>query len=827
MTNFVHRTYNLRTPECTIFDMYVPRFIESRVVELLESSPVVIIEGARAVGKTRLLRALHEAGTITTIVTLTDPTHYAAASENTLAWLRSLPVPFAIDEAQLLPGLPLALKALLDERSDAVRCILTGSAAIGRTGLGGTDPLARRVSRLTLEPLSEAELSASPARPWSVIDRLFDGTPDAAGAASSAVRPWEERVILGGLPRYRVTEEATSGLVLAHRIEHDIVGLLTDNVLPGEKMDARTAHDVLSHLLMNPAGEFNATAISTALGVDRRTVNRYVNVLERRFLLHEIPNFHRPVKKSARSTSKVYPADTALSASVVLSTDRTLGEAGARGGLLEAHVVQQLVAHLGWSETLTRLTHWREITQGRTHEVDMVLQDSQGRLVAVEVKSSGSATPQHFKGIRAFKNHYGERFHRGFVVYTGDRSVAFDDNLWAIPLSSLHDERLWVPQESPSTEDLALPLPSATPESEPVSSMTDATVFISYTHKDQESATGGDIRQFALDIQDTMEGHFGRSIQLFLDVQSIHWGQQLQRSINDGLRTSTFFLPFITPRYVKSEACQDEFTQFSDAAQRSGSENLLLPLIWITPRELGSAPAQTPFFTRLRSIKYLDAHKGRVSDRSSAEYRQAVEEIARRLDEVMTERESQPVASDESPEGASGDHDEPPRGFMEYMEAAESLMPQAQKDILEFLEDFDRLGREFRTIPPRIAAAGLDRGKALARAEKALATPNQNLIESGRKASNTWENLMTSLNRALSAASKIDQSALPTDLVPQLESIADQLSDMETAELEDAATQMPHFSSHLVPTSKAVLSAVQTVRSMERSVRSWLDSLSL
>lgn len=805
--------------------MYVPRFIESRVVELLESSPVVIIEGARAVGKTRLLRALHEAGTITTIVTLTDPTHYAAASENTLAWLRSLPVPFAIDEAQLLPGLPLALKALLDERSDAVRCILTGSAAIGRTGLGGTDPLARRVSRLTLEPLSEAELSASPARPWSVIDRLLDGTPDAAGAASSAVRPWEERVILGGLPRYRVTEEATSGLVLAHRIEHDIVGLLTDNVLPGEKMDARTAHDVLSHLLMNPAGEFNATAISTALGVDRRTVNRYVDVLERRFLLHEIPNFHRPVKKSARSTSKVYPADTALSASVVLSTDRTLGDAGARGGLLEAHVVQQLVAHLGWSETLTRLTHWREITQGRTHEVDMVLQDSQGRLVAVEVKSSGSATPQHFKGIRAFKNHYGERFHRGFVVYTGDRSVAFDDDLWAIPLSSLHDERLWVPQESSGPHESVLPLSPTTSEAEPMSPINDATVFVSYTHKDQASAIGGDIRQFARDIQEAMETLFGRSIQLFLDVDSIQWGQQLQKRLDEGLRTSTFFIPFVTPRYLQSAACQDEFTKFSDAAQRLGSEKLLLPLIWIRPRALDSNEATSPFLERLRSTLYLDANRGRTSDRESAEYAQLVEDIAQRLDEVMTERETQPISPAEPSDEASEERDESPSGFVEYMEDAESLLPQAQKDIEKFLKDFEHLGQEFQTIPARITAAGPRRGAALARAEKDLATPNRNLIQSGRKASNTWDSLMTSLNRALSAASKIDRSALPPDLMPQLEAMADQLGDMETAELEKVAGQMPYFSSHLVPTSKAFLSAARTIRSMEKSVRAWLETL--
>lgn len=87
--------------------MKVQRFLQPTVVSLMANTPVVIVEAARAVGKT---------------------------------WLRSLPSPFAIDEAQLLPGLPLALKALLDETEESIQCVLTGSAAIGQTGVGGTDP---------------------------------------------------------------------------------------------------------------------------------------------------------------------------------------------------------------------------------------------------------------------------------------------------------------------------------------------------------------------------------------------------------------------------------------------------------------------------------------------------------------------------------------------------------------------------------------------------------------------------------------------------------------------------------------------------------------
>ena len=125
------------------FRMLIPRFIEGRVQTLLQERAVVIIEGARAVGKTSLVAQLAGKGVIRHAVSLTDPTTLRAARETPTAWLKGLQQPFSVDEAQLAPELPLALKSLLDESGDRLSCVLTGSASIGRTGLGGADPLAR------------------------------------------------------------------------------------------------------------------------------------------------------------------------------------------------------------------------------------------------------------------------------------------------------------------------------------------------------------------------------------------------------------------------------------------------------------------------------------------------------------------------------------------------------------------------------------------------------------------------------------------------------------------------------------------------------------
>lgn len=805
--------------------MQVQRFIQPTLIEYMATTPVVIVEGARAVGKTWLLRELQKANLIAASFTLTEPTQLAAATDNPLAWLRSLPSPFAIDEAQLLPELPLALKALLDETDESVQCVLTGSAAIGQTGLGGTDPLARRSARLTLEPLTEAELAATELRPWSVVDHLFDGSP-IVGKTFPLPINWDERLIRGGLPRYRIMNAGRPFRALHRQIEQDIKAVLTNDVLPGEKNDSRIAHDVLTHLLMHPGAELNTTAISRSTGIDTRTVNRYIDLLERRFLLAEIPNFHRPSKKSSRTTAKCYPADSALSGSVLLATGRTMTDAMTRGGMMETHVVQQIKAHLGWAEIDVNLTHWRENKNGRTSEVDLVLEDNQGRLVAIEIKASGAISSSHFKGIRAFKNYYGARFHRGFVIGNGEQTVAFDKDLWALPLTSLSNLELWqAPEVLEYNPTKTTPSTSELQKEDVLPALEEAQIFISYSHQDQNSSTGGDIRKFATDVVDALEGLHGRTVKLFLDVKDVGWGENLWQRLDRELQASTFLMPFITPRYLKSDGCRREFTSFSEATQRNASEQLLLPLIWIEPPALRSGTLTDPIVERLKSTLHLDVTAARRADPGSADYGNLVELVADRLERVISERET---TSRDTADPVSTQHlaSEPEPGFDEYLATAEELLPQTEEALEAFLEDFTDLGEAFKKSFVGLQTKSPAQLRAsMVRVASALKEPNEKLTHSANEATRVWDQLLTNLNRGFSLYSEMETNAMPHDFVETLQSMADQLEAIDSAELEGIAQQMPKMSSKLVPTSKALLAGVGTLRSMETSLRSWLTAV--
>ena len=76
--------------------------MEKHIIALTQSTPVLIIEGARSVGKTHLLAQMQQQGALATRVSLTDAATLRAAQENPLPWLRRLPQPFAIDEADRL-----------------------------------------------------------------------------------------------------------------------------------------------------------------------------------------------------------------------------------------------------------------------------------------------------------------------------------------------------------------------------------------------------------------------------------------------------------------------------------------------------------------------------------------------------------------------------------------------------------------------------------------------------------------------------------------------------------------------------------------------------
>ena len=401
---------------------------------------VVVLEGARAVGKTLMARRqLAPAGF--SYETLADPNTYELARSDPRGWLAGLRLPVIIDEAQRVAGLPLDVKEIADSlpSDGGIRFLLTGSAIINRGGLDGQDPLARRAQRFEMGPLTQRELHGVAG---SLVDDLWDGEPDTGFDRGVSREEMYGLMAAGGFPEYAAQYPMYADWERERLVADDIRAVLGDTILPGERLDVLIAENVLDRLLCTPGGIMNASALGGLLALDRRTVERYVGVFLRRFLVRALPNLRTAPNRQVFTRAKIHPVDTSLSAQTMLAKGRDpMASPVDYGNLLESFVVNQILPAVQWSNTHPDCFYWRE-PGSSPKEVDLVM-SRRDRLVGVEVKASSRVTREDFRGLAELARD--PRFHRGYLVYTGPRVMRWPGGFWALPVTALWEPDAFTP----------------------------------------------------------------------------------------------------------------------------------------------------------------------------------------------------------------------------------------------------------------------------------------------------------------------------------------------------------------------------------------------
>ena len=409
------------------------RYIERPIAQEIRRSrrKVVIVEGARAVGKT--LMATHQ---LTdhgfSYVTLADSNMYELAQLDLRGWLGSLRLPVIIDEAQRIPGLPLEVKEIADQLpSGKPLFVLTGSAMINASGLDGQNPLARRSQRFVMSPLTRREMLADSR---SLVDDLWQGKVNTAFHSSITRGELYDLMRAGGFPEYLLEYDTYSDWEREALVISDIDATLGDTILPGEKLDVSIAQAILGRLLCMPGGILNASAIGNTLDLDRRTVDRYISIFARRYLIHSLPNLRSAPNRQSFARSKIHPVDTSLSVETLLKSGvDPSNDPIVFGNIFESYVINQIVPSSQWSLLHPDCLYWRE-PGSNPKEVDLML-SHRNEIVGIEVKSSQRVTRNDFKGLAALADD--GRFRAGYVVYTGADVLKWSNNLWAIPVTML------------------------------------------------------------------------------------------------------------------------------------------------------------------------------------------------------------------------------------------------------------------------------------------------------------------------------------------------------------------------------------------------------
>lgn len=409
------------------------RHLMPALQDALSDSPVVFLNGARQTGKSTLVQELAADRHPARYVTLDDAGTLGAAKYDPKGFLQGFDGPIIIDEAQRAPELFPALKAEVDRDRRPGRYLLTGSANVlflPRLA----DALAGRMEILTLWPLSQGEIEGIKE---GFVDALFQADMRLPEIKPSSREHLWRRVALGGYPepltRTRLARRQAwaKGYVTAI-LERDVRDLSN---IEGLAQLPR----LLDFLAVRMASLMNFAEISRSMGMPQSTLKRYLALLEAAFLARRLPPWSGNLGKRLVKMPKLFLNDTGLGADLLgIEPARLSSNGNLTGPFLECFVVAEIAKQIGWSKVNPRMHHMRMET-GR--EVDLVLEDAQGRCVGIEVKSDATVGVAHFKGLKAFEEALGRRFLRGVVLYTGRETVPFAKNLHAMPVDALWQVR--------------------------------------------------------------------------------------------------------------------------------------------------------------------------------------------------------------------------------------------------------------------------------------------------------------------------------------------------------------------------------------------------
>lgn len=362
-----------------------PRALGSTIRQDMLLYPVVVLVGARQVGKSTLGREI-AASRGMAYRTLDDRDVLAQAREDPEGLLAELDGPGFVDEAQRAPELFLAMKAVVDRDQRPGQYLLSGSNQPRITGAVGDSLLGRAAYRI-LRPLSLSELRLDEVhRGWDFLfqrdDRMVFEQLDARSEESGAL-DWRSVVQTGGFPRAVAVPP-----VQRRRLLDDYVQVYANrDIREILSIESSDRFEQFLRLLAARTGQvLNANGLAADLGIPVTTIRRWLGALQRSFLLELVPAYSRNASMRVIKAPKQFLVDPALALAAAREPEPT-------GFHLENLIAIDLAI---WKDIAPgrSVHHWR-LQSGQ--EVDFIL-EMDGGLLAVEVKTtthSGRGDARH------------------------------------------------------------------------------------------------------------------------------------------------------------------------------------------------------------------------------------------------------------------------------------------------------------------------------------------------------------------------------------------------------------------------------------------------
>jgi len=403
----------------------ISRWLEGEVRDALAYRRGVHLTGARQSGKTTLATML--ALDSVRRVTLDDEGVRMAAGHDPVTFVeRRGERTLIIDEVQKEMRLLDAIKAQVDADVSKGQYLLTGSANL-RFAKKMRDSLAGRLETIRLRTLTLAEVNGK--KPVFLAG-AFKGQFNVDGETLSK-RDVIHRALVGGYPEpMEMPERRRRRWFLEYLndlLTHDI-----RDVTEIRKVDVLA--QVAEWLLVHSAQYFSVEELSGKVGLMKPTTENYLSALKALYLFDKLPAWSKSDYGRIGKRSKWVVADTGLMANALNWREEELFDDDRRNGkLVESWVYHELVSQAD-------VMGGCEISQYRdkdSREIDFIVENDEGGILGVEVKSGASVGDEDFKHLRWFAKNLAKKSFTGVVLYSGRELLSFGGSFWAVPMSAL------------------------------------------------------------------------------------------------------------------------------------------------------------------------------------------------------------------------------------------------------------------------------------------------------------------------------------------------------------------------------------------------------
>jgi len=266
----------------------------------------------------------------------------------------------AIDEAQNIPNIGIGLKNLVDQMP-GIRVIATGSSSFELAGQTG-EPLTGRKRTITLFPMAQMELLAT----WNRFE-LREKLPDF--------------LVFGSYPEVLTAETRQTRIEVLTELAHSY--LLKDILALDRVKSSRTLLDLLKMLAFQIGNEVSINELATALGIDAKTVKRYLDLLEKTFVIVRLGGFSRNLRQEISNKAKYYFLDNGIR-NAVIANFNAMDQRNDHGQLWENFILTERIKYRSYRALDATMYFWRTYQQ---QEIDLI-EEREGRLFAYECKWS-------------------------------------------------------------------------------------------------------------------------------------------------------------------------------------------------------------------------------------------------------------------------------------------------------------------------------------------------------------------------------------------------------------------------------------------------------